>query len=87
VWVVPLLDVCGVIWALATDELERHARTKDGRDARLDHAAEASFDPPPGLWRSLDAQALSGELVRTQVLQPDAIGRLADGACKLCLHA
>jgi hypothetical protein len=79
--------VQGVAGSLTADELERDARTDDGRDARLDHAAEASFDPAPSLWWGLYAQALPGEIERVQVLQPAAVGRLADGPGKLCLHA
>jgi hypothetical protein len=78
-----------VAGVLTGDELEHDVRADDLDGTGLQNSAEAVADPPVGLRRRFDQQALplKVEIARTERLQPDAVGRLVDGQRKLGLHA
>ena len=77
---------CARLGAEGANELERRVRAENEPDARLQHLAEAIANPPAGVRRSLNQEAIGGEVDRTQGLEPHVVGGLIDGEGKLCLH-
>ncbi len=73
--------------AAVREQLDYDALPEDALCTGLQSSPEAISHPPVRLRGNLDDEALVRGIADLQGLKPDAVSRLADGACELCLHA